>query len=669
MATQQMTTSPEDEAAAQPEVGGITFRAVLLGLVFIFLFNLMVSRIELVTGRYIASGIPPIPAVAVLALMVALYPLGKRLLGRFNISRRELLVIYILMITAIPFCGTYGIRSFLPRLTVMQYYATPENHFAEYTYLIPSWYAPQSLQRITEMYEGLNEGGLPWSVWGKPLGLWTLFFVGLFVCTMSLMSIMSKQWSDGEHLPYPLVQLPMEMVQGTNARGVLANFFGNPMTWVGILLAVIYNGLNIAHAVNPAVPTIEQSRGLNEFFTERPWSAMNPLVVASTPQFFGFGYLVSQELCFSIFAFTALAKLAAVGGAIVGYEPPGWPYMQEHSAGGYLMMALLVLWVAKGHLREVFAKGFGQAPEIDDSSEPMPYRWAVIGLAVGGALVVSWMTLSGMSLRIALPFFLIVLAYGLTYGRIRAEVGVAHDFVYPYRLPQYTILYAIGSRGVLAAGGKRTMVVFEMLSFLSRFHPTQIMTSNQTDAFQIGKAGRLNRRALSALLVLAFVAGLTLAFWGHFSAFYANGLNVLESHPNNQDWRTADTVRAYGTMVARIESPTSPDWQHTGAIISGALITLALAAARMVWLRFPLHPLGFVVALAYGPSTPLWFPFLCVWIVKGIILKIGGIKLFRRLIPLFIGYVVGHYLIGGIGWSILSLFIENAVSRRYYAVF
>ena len=57
MATQEMTTRPEDEAAAQPDVGGITFRAVLLGLVFIFLFNLMVSRIELVTGRYIASGI------------------------------------------------------------------------------------------------------------------------------------------------------------------------------------------------------------------------------------------------------------------------------------------------------------------------------------------------------------------------------------------------------------------------------------------------------------------------------------------------------------------------------------------------------------------------------------------------------------------------------------
>ncbi len=668
MATQPAISGHEDPAA-RPEEGGVTARAVVLGLAFIFLFNWMVSRIELVTGRYIASGIPPIPAVTVLALMVALYPLGKRLLGRYNITRRELLVIYTLMIVAIPFCATYGIRSFLPRLTVLQYYATPENHFAEYTHFIPSWYAPDSQRVINDMYEGLDNGGVPWGAWIKPLGLWTLFLLALFVCTMSLMSIMSKQWSDGEHLPYPLVQLPMEMVEATSARGTLANFFTNPLTWVGIVLAALYNGLNIAHALNPAVPTIEQSKSLTDFFTERPWSAINPLIVGTTPQYFGFGYLVSQELCFSIFACTFLAKLAAVSGAVSGYEPPGWPYEQEQSAGGYLAMALLILWVARGHLKDVLAKALSGNPGVDDSDEPIPYRWAIIGILVGTTFFLFWTTISGMNLKIALPFFLIVIAYGLTYGRIRAEVGVPMDFVYPYRLPQYTMLYSIGSRGVLAAGGQRTMVVFEILSFLSRFHPVQIMTAYQTDAFQIGRSGHLNRRLLSWLLVLAFVAGLTLAFWGHFTAFYENGLNVLEGNPNNSDWRTADTTRAYTTMVGQIESPTAPDWQHAGAIIAGGLITVGLAAARMVWLRFPIHPLGYIVALAYGPSSGLWFAFLTIWIVKGAILKVGGIRLFRRLIPLFIGYVVAHYILGGIVWSVISLFIESSVSARYYTVF
>ena len=648
---------------------GITVRAVLFSLLMVFLFNLLVSKVELVTGRYIASGIPPIPAVATLAALVALYPLGRLILGRYNLSRQELLVIYCLMTIAIPLCGTYGLRSILPRLTVMQYYATPENRFDDYTAMIPSWYAPTSPEVITGMYEGLDTGSVPWSAWLKPLALWSAFFLALFVGTMSLISIMSRQWSEGEHLPYPLVQLPMEMVEATGARGTLANFFSNPLTWVGIALALLYNGLNIANAFNPAVPAIPQNKSLAEFFTERPWSALNPLTVSSAPQFYGFGFLVSRELCFSIFACTFLAKLTAVLGAAAGFEPAGWPYMQEQSAGGYILMAVLMLWVARGHLRQVFAKALGSAPDVDDSSEPISYRWAVIGMVASAIFFLVWTTVSGMSLKIALPFYLIVMSYGLTYARVRAEMGVPDNFVYPYRFPQYTIIYSIGSRGVLNAGGPVTNVVFEVLSFLSRFHPVQIMTSSQADAYQMARAGRLNSRKLSMLLLLAFALGLIFAFWGHFTTFYSIGLNVLEGNPRSADWRTVDTVTAYSGMVSQIESPTGPDWHRTGAIIAGAAITLGLAIARMVWLRFPIHPLGYIVALSYGPSTSLWFPFLVVWLVKGIIERIGGLRLFRRLIPLFIGYVVAHYVFGGIGWSIISLFIESAVSSRYYTVF
>ncbi len=669
MATEALVTDSEQKSEHAPDLGGLTLRAVIIGLAFTLLFNVIVRKVELVTGRYIASGIPPIPAVTVLTLLAALYPLGRRLLGRLSLARRELLTVYIVMIVAVPLCATYGIRSFLPRLSVLQYYQTPENRFGDYVQYIPSWYAPEAGPVITSMYEGLDTGRVPWESWVQPLGLWTLFFLGLYIFTMSLMSLMSKQWSDGEHLPFPLVQLPMEMVESTSARGALANFFTNPLTWVGVALAALYNGLNIAHAVNPAIPTIEQSRALDEFFTERPWSAINPLIVGTTPQFIGFGWLVSQELCFSIFISTFLAKFASVAGAAVGHEPPGWPYMQELSAGGYLVMAGFTLWIAKGHLRAVGAKALGIDPSIDDRREPIPYRWALIGLGVGAASFLVWTTASGMSLAIALPFFLIVMAYGLTYARVRAEVGVAHDFVYPYRLPQYTILYAIGSRGVLNIGGPRTMVVFTILSFLSRFHPVQIMTAYQTDSFQIAKAGRLNTRLLPIVLMIAFACGLIFAFWGHFTTFYENGLNVMESNPLNSDWRTTDTTGAFTTMVSEIESPTGPDRSRFGAIVAGAAMTLGLALVRMVWLRFPLHPLGFIVALSYGPSTALWFPFLFVWLVKGAVLKLGGIGLFRRLIPVFIAFVVAHYIFGGILWAVLSLFIEDAVSRRYYAIF
>lgn len=654
--------------AAAPSGSGVTVRAVVIGLVFIFLVNLAVGKIELIVGRYLASGIPPIPAVLTLALLVPLMALVRKVSPRLALGRREILTIYCLMLVSVPFAATYGIRSFLPRLTVMQYYATPENHFGEYTQHIPEWFAPTNMQAVQAMYEGGDTPGVPWGVWVKPLGLWLLFFVFLFITTLSLMTIMARQWAEAERLPYPLVQLPMEMVDPQRGHGMLANFFTNPLAWIGITLALVYNALNIANAFNPAIPSIKQNTSLDNMFTERPWDAIRPLILSTYPGYIGFGYLVSQELCGSIVVFTWLAKFLGMTGSMMGYEQAGFPFWQEQSAGGYVALALYMLWVARGHLGNVWRKALG-ANDVDDRDQMMPYRWAVIGLFAGTVFFLIWTSLAGMAWQLALPFWLIVLCFGLTYGRVRAEAGIPDDFLYPYRLPQMLIVNAIGPRGMLRMAGPQSVVVMEIMAFLSRFHPTQIMAAYQTDVMQIAKLGHISRRALSGLLLLAFVCGLVFAFWGHFSTFYSVGLNVLEGNPRNSDWRTNDTVGAFAGMVTRIENPTGADLTRTGWALGGGLFALGLAAARMVWLRFPLHPLGYIVALAYGPSTALWFPFMLVFIIKWLLLKIGGIGAFRRLIPLFIGLVVGHYLFGGVAWPIISLFYDTAVSGRYYTIF
>ena len=673
------TPLPEGETEA---ASGFTARALMLAALFIFGTNLAVSKIELVTGRYVASGIPPIPAVTILALLVALTPLVKRLLPRLALRRREILIIYCMMMIAVPFAATYGIRPFLPRLTVLQYFATPENSFAEYARHLPPWFAPTEQQDIVDMYEGTESEATPWGVWVRPLGLWTLFFLALFVTALSMITIMHRHWSQGERLPFPLVQLPMEMVESSAGRGALAGFFTNPVTWVGILLALLYNALNVGNAINPAIPPIEQNRNLSQFFTERPWTALNPLMLATYPMFIGFGYLVSQEVCLSIVVFTAAAKLLAMLGAALGHEQPGFPFFQEQSAGGYVAFGLIMLWLGRGHLREVFgaalrpqavaprghSAALGRNAEVDDSGEPLPYRWAALGLIAGTVFFLGWCSLAGMSWTIALPFWIIVLLFGLTYARVRAEAGIPHDFVYPYRLPQYLILNAIGSRGVLDAGGAQTMLIFSTLSFLSRFHPVQIMTAYQTDAFEVARRSGISRRAMAGGLLIFFVIGLLFAYWGHFSTFYAIGVNALEGRTMSS-WRTQDTVGAYGQMVSMIEHPTAPDWTKTGWAMGGALVTLGLVVLRATFLRFPLHPLGYFVALAYGPSTHLWFPFLLVWVFKGLVLKVGGIGTYRRLIPAFIGLSLGHFVFGGVGWPVISLFYDPAVSSRYYTVF
>jgi len=74
----------------------------------------------------------------------------------------------------------------------------------------------------------------------------------------------------------------------------------------------------------------------------------------------------------------------------------------------------------------------------------------------------------------------------------------------------------------------------------------------------------------------------------------------------------------------------------------------------MRYLRFPLHPLGYVMTASYGYAY--WFSFFVVWIIKGAILKIGGVRLYRRMLPLFLGLIIGQLFTLSFVWQGVALF-------------
>ena len=94
-----------------------------------------------------------------------------------------------------------------------------------------------------------------------------------------------------------------------------------------------------------------------------------------------------------------------------------------------------------------------------------------------------------------------------------------------------------------------------------------------------------------------------------------------------------------------------------------------LTLIRRSILGCPLHPLGFLMANAYGDAASCWFPMLIVWILKASILRAGGLKLYRAGMPLFLGLAIGHFLIGGILWPIGSLGVSRTVANGYHLVF
>src|SRR5262249_51983270 len=230
----------------------------------------------------------------------------------------------------------------------------------------------------------------------------------------------------------------------------------------------------------------------------------------------------------------------------------------------------------------------------------------------------------------------------------RAETGVPFEFVYPYGLPKELVVNAFGTRALLDVAGPKSWVLFSSLAWLSRHHYAEAMGAYQVDSLKLSEVGRLPRGRLGRALVAALLFGLLCAAWLHLDAYYAMGSNVAGGGAGRGEYRAQVALQEYQAMAARAAAPPARDLARLGATGAGFAVALALGLLRGRLARSPFHPLGFILATAYGDHTTIFFPMLAAWGAKSLVLKIGGLPLYRKFIPFFLGLIVGHLLIGGL---------------------
>ena len=424
-------TSAGDEGRIEG-AGGVTARSLVIAAALIVLINVWMLHTELVTGRYVSQGIPPLPAVGFLILIVLLRPILLRVSRRGTLSRGEVIAIYALLCIAIPLTAAYGVRAFLPHLTVPFYYASAENNFGAFLRFIPKWYAPQQPEVVRQCYEGADNGAVPWGQWLLPLGLWLVFLLALYLTVMALVALLHNEWTERERLTFPLTYLPLEMT-AEEKGSAFAGFFLNPLMWLGFGIAFLFNFLNILHAFNPSVPALPFYMDLGALITERPWSALRPLFMYNRPEEVGLGYLVPIDILFSTWFCYGLNRVSSFVGALVGYERVGYPYTQEQATGAYIAMAMVLLWAARGRIRRLWRAAWRGKEAGGESLSP---RWLFSSLAGGLALVLTWCWVSGVKWWLAVGFIGVVLLFTVVYGRIRAETGAPVEFLYPYDYPK-----------------------------------------------------------------------------------------------------------------------------------------------------------------------------------------------------------------------------------------
>ncbi|MBM3501583.1 MAG: hypothetical protein FJX74_23255, partial [Armatimonadetes bacterium] len=392
-----------------------TLRAIVLGLILTALIGVLVPYADLkLQGTWIACCHLPIAVVVPFLLLVGLVnPLLHRCSRAF--TRAEVVTVYCMTL-----CGagipSFGLTEYLfPTLVGMRYYASAENRWDDaFIKLVPRWLAPADETAVTAFFEGLHPGAsIPWGAWTTPVAAWTLLAAGFFLGYLCVSVLLRRQWIEEERLIFPLVQLPVQVLEVRRDDQPHAGwppFFANRLMWIGLAVPLVVHSINGLHFFFPVVPQIPLSHSINPYFQAKPWNQMGWVIAILHFSIVGFSFLLSNELSFSLWFFFVFFNLQAVALAAYGIEIPAIPDYptRPHAAlqmlGGFLVFAGFIAFLLKRRATAVWAaasRGAGFLSAAPDADEPLSYRAALLCGATGLVIVVGWCTAAGIGPALA----------------------------------------------------------------------------------------------------------------------------------------------------------------------------------------------------------------------------------------------------------------------------
>ncbi len=621
----------------------ITLRSVVIGLVcVIFLCLITPYNDYYIRGTFAAGNHFPIGSFFLFTALT-LIAIGLRLLkSRWEFTGTELITIWCMMLVASGIPSSGFIRYHLFMLASPLYYANPENDWkALFFHNLPDAIVIKDPLAVKYFYEELPPGeSVPWGVWIKPACIWSIYVLLTYLVLVCLSVILRKQWVEHERFAFPLVRLPAEMVESPATGERLNAFFKSRAMWIGASIPIGLHLLNGLHRHFPELPEIRLYFSLNPYLTERPWLALRSMIMYIYPSIIGFTYLLSLDVSFSFWFFYLLYKVQTVIIYASGASFSGWTLANRQEMGGYLALVVFVIWLARHHLSAVIRKTFSSRAPIDDSNEPLPYRWAVIGLLVGTYLIALICSMAGMSfwLAIGVMFFFYVMAIVLTW--MVTDGGFL--FLLAIFRPSDYIMVALGPSRIDPRS--HTILTFEKTLM---FDLREFMMPHVMNSFKASDTVNLRRRQLLGAMGVAMVVGLIVSYYSGLMTWYHKGGLRMGYWYDPEPWNR---------LTSFLTNPRETNWLELSFVGIGAgfMSLLLFMRYRFFWWR--VHPLGYAMTTSWAPYT-VWFSFFLGWLFKFLILKAGGFKLYRRIHPFFLGAVLGEALIGGI-WIIVGLFTK-----------
>jgi hypothetical protein len=598
-------------------------------------------------------------AVFVLFLLVLANRAVASVSPRQALTQAELLAIYVSL--AIGTAVAQFVEYLVPLVAgPFRLARADEGTLAVLTGPLARWLTVRDAAAADALAVGRESLSTHLGAWIAPFLGWTLFTAVLLATTGCIGSLFYRSWVERERLPFPIVQLPLQLTAGGGG-----DTLRSPLFWIGFGVAgglTLWNGIA---ALTPSVPMLPIKRQAYEGFagTSPPWNVLGTVAWSLHPFVIGLGYFLPLDLTFSLGAFYWLNQAVRVGAAAGGWgaDNPRFPYVDMQSFGAWMALFGFTVWYAvrgRGGLSAVMLRGSQEAR-------------CVAGIAAG------FLTLCAFGVGLGLPwwaagvFFGIYLALATAMTRARVELGPpAVDLFFVAPAPAMVALF--GGK-LLGAGALLAMALFYWLWLEYPWHPM----GHQVEARRIAEGGGGSGgrgRATGPRDLFHSPGDLVHSLsdrvhgggrgswlvWPALLAWTSAFLIVLhlDTSLGAATARQAGTQAYYSRQAfeaARgwIGAMAPPDAGAITAMAVGGGVASLLSVARLGVVNWPLHPVGYALGSAFTTGY-LWLPLWIACLAKGLIVHYGGLATYRRLMPLFLGLVLGEFVIGSV-WALLGV--------------
>jgi len=626
---------------------GVTLRAVAIGvgLTLVFAWVLPYNSLYL-RAKGLEAGFLPAAAVFVLAIIsLVVNPLLKKLFPGEELSGSELVLIWVMTVVGAA-AAHLSLTGIIPSVVGGVFnYANPGNQWEErFLHFIPSKLTPSTdptARVITAYFQGLEPGEkIEWGLWVRPLMYWGLLLVLLYLFFFSLADLLRRQWVDRERLPFPLLRLPVEMVREAERGKLLNSFFSNKLMWLGFGVAAFITGVNEYVLQFSGGKTIPLRFPMFQQMSQAPWSLLhvNTLEVSLTG--LGIVYILPVQVAFSLWFFFAFTRFELLMKGVVGYprSSPREPFMIYQEAGVIVCFAVFTLWLARPHLKEVVRKAiFGKG--TDDSEEAFSYRVAFFGVLGSILGIALWCRfVANISFLVSFIFVLLFATLCFVLTKVVAQggmTGLAKGFQPDMLMTSFVRPGVIGAQAL-------TMVLVLEWTLIAGLQRSVL--PDAMHAFKLSDSARVRRRAIFGAILLVLLLGAALSFYSHSKLVYQEGAGHLGGRGgiSRAPKRAAQEIIRYADQIGKGEA-TDFWWSHVIFFFVGAglMFVVYYFQSRLFW--WPFHPIGLIAADMNTMAVPGgWFTIFLGWLVKRTVLGVGGGRAYKRLLPVFLGLIMGE---------------------------